>query len=150
MCTYLKPCATRSPLPVQGEVWDLLDRIDLSTANSTGTAKLSSDIAVHLISMKGARYLCGINDGEQLLGYSNERKEVLRTKIPSYVVAIRFTIAFYKIRRIQFQGQDDSSKWIGDGMLESEDSNWTRIIRTQKTISRLLLLWGVGICTAVS
>lgn len=140
---YLGVCATRSILAIASDsLGQLLCRVDPSVDIRTGISNLES-ITVHLVSIYGVRYLCGFDDGKQLLGYIGETKSQ-PCKIPRDILAVHFTIGPYGIRRVRFQGRDGLTAWIGDEVEDSEKSIWTGIMRMRET-RHLRLFWDVSI-----
>ncbi|KAI9749022.1 MAG: hypothetical protein M1835_001660, partial [Candelina submexicana] len=125
---------------MSGRMGDLLDRIDSSRPGSSGLLSLSDHITVHLVSIRGTRYISGFDNGKQMLGHSSERHERFLVSVPLQVNEIKLTIGLYGIRRIKFCGPSGSSEWVEDDVLtRSEGSTWTGALRS--TQIALMLSW---------
>ncbi|KAI9697797.1 MAG: hypothetical protein M1836_004473 [Candelina mexicana] len=138
---HLSPCVTKSLISVKsGRMDKLLDRIDSARPGSSGLLSLSDHITVHLVSIRGTRYISGLDNGKQMLGHSSERHERFLVSVPLQVNEIKLTIGLYGIRRIKFCGPSGSSEWVEDDVLtRSEGSTWTGALRS--TQIAFMLSW---------
>lgn len=140
---HLDSCATRSLITIKsGAVADLLDRIVLSKTGWSGVLCPSDRVTVSLVSVKGTKYLCGLDDGKNQHGYPGQA--ILSACIPRQINEVRFIISAYGIRGIKFLGQTGSSNWIGDRTVGSEGETWVGIIRSRSMMLKLQLSWDVG------
>ncbi|KAK2778754.1 hypothetical protein FQN53_001651 [Emmonsiellopsis sp. PD_33] len=137
---YLQSCPTRSLISITaGGAMDLLEKITPCKIGRNGNIILHDHVSVHLIRIKGAGYVCGLDDGKRLCGHRSSTHH--RISLTSPIVAVTFTLGLYGIRRIQFHGQDGSLRSVGDQSYDPNGHNWAGIIRSQQAMSYLQLWW---------
>lgn len=138
--THLGPCIVRSLLSLQvGHIDHLVHRINRHPRlEPSCVVPITSSMVAHMTYIKGTKYLCGLQSGTRIFGYTGDATE-LSTFVPEEVTGLKFTLGQHGIMALHYMKLNPCSDSVGRA--KPEAGTWIGILKLPTRSREIRLSW---------